>query len=183
MITQPPRASAAEATGQSAARQRHLLFAALALVVVALALSLNVRGDRVALVGLPGYPLPHLCMSRSVFGVSCPGCGLTRSFVHLAHGDGQAAWRAHRLGWLVAAVVLFQLPYRAWLLAGGRGRLPPRLVQVFAVAVVALLLAHWGYGLVERSSFRLLSADRRNEVRSTIETAHGPRQAAGSLNP
>lgn len=148
MTAQPP--SAADPLAASAARQRHLFFAALAIVVAGLAFALQVQDDRVALAGFADYPLPHLCMSRSMFGVTCPGCGLTRSFVHLAHGDWQASWRAHRLGWLMAAVVLFQLPYRAWMLAGRRDALPPRVVQLFAAIVVALLIINWGLSLFER---------------------------------
>lgn len=147
MTAQPLRTTAADSHVASAARQRHLFFATLAIVVVGLACALNVHDDRVALAGFADYPLPHLCMSRSMFGVTCPGCGLTRSFVYLAHGDWQAAWRAHRLGWLMAAIVLFQIPYRAWMLAGRRDALPARLVQAFAVAVVALLIINWGLSL------------------------------------
>lgn len=139
----------------SAARGCHWFFLALAVFIGVMALLLDVRDDRVAVAGLPDYPLPHLCMSRSLFGLSCPGCGLTRSFIHLAHGDWQAAWRVHRLGWLVAAVVLFQLPYRAWLLAGRRSGLPTRFVQCYAAVVVALLLINWCFGLVGGNSFRL----------------------------
>ncbi|MGH7191968.1 MAG: DUF2752 domain-containing protein, partial [Candidatus Saccharimonadales bacterium] len=129
MITPPSRDTRTEDIERAAARGRHGLFLAMAVFVVALALLLEVRGERVAFVGLPNYPLPHLCMSRSLFGLSCPGCGLTRSFIRLAHGDWQAAWRVHRLGWLVAAIVLFQLPYRAWMLSGRRNGLPTRFVQ------------------------------------------------------
>lgn len=167
MTVQPP--SAADLHAASAARQRHLFFAALAIVVVGLAFALNVHHDRVALAGLSDYPLPHLCMSRSMFGVTCPGCGLTRSFVHLAHGDWQASWRAHRLGWLMAAVVLFQLPYRTWMLAGRRDALPARVVQVFAAIVVALLIINWAIGLVERNSFRSSNVERNSFRSSNVE--------------
>lgn len=135
--------------------QRNAFFLAAAAAVIAAAMLLEVHDDRVALVGLSDYPLPHLCMSRSLFGVSCPGCGLTRSFIYLAHGDWYAAWTAHRLGWLVAAIVLFQVPYRVWLLAGRGGGLPTRFVQAYAAVVLALLLLNWASGLVERNSFRL----------------------------
>lgn len=150
MTAQPLPTSAAEVHDTSAARQRHLFFAALAIVVVGLAFAFEVHDDRVALAGFANYPLPHLCMSRSMFGVTCPGCGLTRSFVYLAHGNWQASLQAHRLGWLMAAIVLFQIPYRAWMLAGRRDALPARLVQAFAAAVVALLVINWGLSLLER---------------------------------
>ncbi|HEX5447126.1 MAG TPA: DUF2752 domain-containing protein, partial [Pirellulales bacterium] len=153
---------------RSSARERHWFFLALAASVVVMALLLNVRGDRVALVGLPDYPLPHLCMSRSLLGRTCPGCGLTRSFVYLAHGDWQAAWRVHRLGWLVAALVLFQLPYRTWMLIRRCNGLPTRLVQCYAAAVVALLVFNWGLGIIEGNSFCLPNPDEIGAARSSL---------------
>jgi len=82
-------------------------------LVIALAAALEVRADqRVALRFCPGVVLPESCPSRSFLQVECAGCGLTRSFVHLAHGDFAASWSAHRLGWLLALAVVFQVPYR-----------------------------------------------------------------------
>ncbi|MFH1117981.1 MAG: DUF2752 domain-containing protein [Pseudomonadota bacterium] len=57
--------------------------------------------------------LPEVCMSRRVLGVSCPGCGLTRSFVAAAHGDWTEAVRWNPMGPVLFLVVLFQIPYRA----------------------------------------------------------------------
>ena len=105
-------------------RQRHGFFLALATLVAVLAWSLEVRPDeRVAFRGYSQWPLPHSCYSRAVFGVPCPGCGLTRSFIYLARGDWRSAWQEHRLGWLLAGIVALQFPYRVWALARG-GRTP-----------------------------------------------------------
>jgi hypothetical protein len=54
---------------------------------------------------------PALCWLRSATGVSCPFCGMTRSFVAFAHGGVGEAFRAHPAGPIlflafVAAVVL-----------------------------------------------------------------------------
>jgi len=68
-------------------------------VIVLLAFVLRVRNEeRVYFVGLPDYPLPPSCVSYMCFGVRCPGCGLTRSFVYLAQGDWESSWQQHRLG-------------------------------------------------------------------------------------
>jgi hypothetical protein len=117
----------------------------LAIVVSALALTMEVLPDeRVALSTLPGYPLPPLCMSQNWFGVACPGCGLTRSFVYLAHGQWEAAWQIHRLGWLVAAALLLQIPYRALCLwSNDRFRLSHRLSEAFGMALICLLIGNW----------------------------------------
>ncbi|MDD2320045.1 MAG: DUF2752 domain-containing protein [Geobacteraceae bacterium] len=34
---------------------------------------------------------PSLCLIKNLFGIECPGCGLTRAFSALAHGDILAA--------------------------------------------------------------------------------------------
>jgi hypothetical protein len=41
---------------------------------------------------------PVLCPFRVLTGLPCPGCGLTRSWVHLAHGQWDAAWFANPFG-------------------------------------------------------------------------------------
>jgi hypothetical protein len=125
--------------------RRHREVLAVAVAVTVLAFLLRVRADdRVILAGLPDYPLPATCLSHAWFGVDCPGCGLTRSLVHLAHADGRASWQAHRLGWLMALVVLLQFPYR--LLALARGGEPPlgtRLPWLVGHLLIALLLGNW----------------------------------------
>ncbi|HVC93357.1 MAG TPA: DUF2752 domain-containing protein [Pirellulales bacterium] len=147
-IVPPPSHGPAARSAAPKTRQACLLGTALAIVIVSLALEV-LPGERIALRGFSDYPLPHTCYSRTLFGVSCPGCGLTRSFVHLAHGDWWAAWQVHRLGWLLAAVVLFQFPYRLALLAGGdRWALGRPLVACFSTAVIGLLLANWVWRLL-----------------------------------
>ena len=106
------------ATAHNHRERRHREVLGVALVVVVLSCLLEVGSDqRVALGFLPDYPLPETCMSRRLFKIECPGCGLTRSFVHLAHGEWAASWNVHHVGWLLALVVVFQIPYRIFALA------------------------------------------------------------------
>lgn len=61
-----------------------------------------------------GWQVPELCTIRRLFGVRCPGCGLTRSFVFMGHGEWLQALRMNWLGpvfWLTLAV---QIPVRIW---------------------------------------------------------------------
>ena len=46
------------------------------------------------------------------FGIPCPGCGLTRSFISLAHGHWSEAWRYNPAGPVWFLLVAMQLPYR-----------------------------------------------------------------------
>jgi hypothetical protein len=125
--------------------QHHRLMLAISAAVVALAFLLEVQPEgRVAFRGFAGHPLPHTCLSRVRFGVECPGCGLTRSFIHLARADFAAAWALHPCGWILALATLAQFPYRIVVLARGGQRPWPREWSVwFGYALVALLLATW----------------------------------------
>lgn len=62
-----------------------------------------------------GTPLAGSCPVHEIAGVACPFCGMTRSFVALAHGELGAALRFHPAGpllfsamaaFLVGAVVI-----------------------------------------------------------------------------
>jgi len=131
-------------------RRRHievLLFSAVALVAAPL---LEVRsGEFVGLRGVPRVNLPPSCASQALFGVDCPGCGLTRSFVHLACGDVAESLRCHRIGWLLMALAAVQIPYR--LLALRRPDRPPLSSAVcrwIGYAVIAALVGNWVIGLI-----------------------------------
>jgi hypothetical protein len=56
---------------------------------------------------------PVLCPFRRITGMPCPGCGMTRSFVALAHGDLGAALASNRLGPLLMAVFAVALVWKA----------------------------------------------------------------------
>lgn len=49
---------------------------------------------------------PVLCPFRAMTGLPCPGCGLTRSWVQLVHGDPAASMAAHPFGPVLAGLVL-----------------------------------------------------------------------------
>ncbi len=60
---------------------------------------------------LPGVGrLPEICMLHTRFGVDCPGCGLTRSFIHLAHGNLHTAWTLNPVGLLLFTFIASQVP-------------------------------------------------------------------------
>lgn len=125
--------------------RRHREVLALSIVVLVLAFAMvELPGGRVAVRGLTAYPLPPSCATRTLFGIKCPGCGLTRSFIHLAEGDWRASWRCHRLGWLLAAIAIFQVPYRFQALRRpGTRPIPPRWLAAAGGALIALLIANW----------------------------------------
>ena len=84
-------------------RHREVLLVSCAVWLLAFLLH-ELPNGRVAVRGLPQFPLPQTCMSRALLGLRCPGCGLTRSIIHLAEGDWRASWHDHRLGGLLGIV-------------------------------------------------------------------------------
>jgi hypothetical protein len=126
-------------------RRRDRAMLALSSITIVAAFLLQVRADeRVTPRFLSGLPLPPSCWSREFFGVKCPACGLTRSFVDLAHGDWNAACAHHRLGWLIVCAVLVQIPYRIIaLIRPDPPVLGVWLPRVFPYALIAALICNW----------------------------------------
>lgn len=125
----------------------HGLLLALCLLVLGLAGVLSVRGGEQVL--LPGQrvAIPELCTSKRLWGIDCPGCGMTRSFIALAHGDVRRAWSYNPAGVWLFAIMLFQVPYRLLQLQrlyGGRQELTLGWVTHVALIILAVgLLGQW----------------------------------------
>jgi len=135
----------------SDARQsRHRTMFIIACVVVALSLLFHVREDqRIEFSWFPGLPLPETCWSRSLFGAKCPGCGLTRSLVFLAHGDWRASLAMHRLGIVMALAILAQFPYCAVGIFYKKDYpLGRRFASVFAWGLISLLIGNWLFDVI-----------------------------------
>jgi hypothetical protein len=83
-----------------------------------------------------------ICLSRRLFHLPCPGCGMTRAMAHLAKGEWSAAVRDHPLAPVVALEVL--LGWLAWgaAVAARPFRLPVRL-ETLLLANAAALVALW----------------------------------------
>ncbi len=130
----------------SAARDNHWAAVILVLAGLVTALLLVIHPDgAVAFRFAPDHALPQVCMSRQIFQVDCPGCGLTRSVVHLVHGRWAESFAIHRLGWLVGVVAGLQLIVSAMALQNRPLPIPMgRLVVVTAV----LLMLNWVFNLL-----------------------------------
>src|SRR6476659_5567677 len=109
-------------------------------------------GDSSVVVPGLNQRLPELCMLRRVTGMSCPGCGLTRCFISLAHGDIAAAWSFNPAGLWLFAIMAAQLPlrcYQLWRIHHGQDEL--RLAHWGGAALatfLVLLLGQWALRLV-----------------------------------
>jgi hypothetical protein len=126
-------------------RGRHwtMLWVSTVIVVAAFLLQVGESG-RVTPKALPDLPVPMMCGSQVCFGVDCPGCGLTRSFIALADGDVTQSYRFHRVGWVVALAVLLQFPYRIYSLWELRTRFVERTwPKWFGSGLIAVLIGSW----------------------------------------
>jgi len=93
--------------------------------------------------------LPYTCMTRQVFGVNCPGCGLTRSFVLLTHGRARESFTAHRVGPLLYLFFVVQVFFRVHCLRNIGRPLSRRWLWVqrwFPLSVIVLLILNWVVG-------------------------------------
>lgn len=126
---------------QLSKRQVHGLTAMLLLTLIALAFVLSPVGQGLT---LAGQATPPMCSFNFSTGQPCPGCGLTRSWVALAHGDLTSSLSFHRLGWLVMLYTAAQCIRHA-LYAFYPNRIPqwrPRAKKLdYGLIVLAILLA------------------------------------------
>ncbi|NJL01839.1 MAG: DUF2752 domain-containing protein [Spirulinaceae cyanobacterium SM2_1_0] len=70
--------------------------------------ALQMRALKLSLIGAPvlgayvfshtDYASPFFCPFRALTGIPCPGCGMTRSFLAMSHGDFVGAASYHALG-------------------------------------------------------------------------------------
>lgn len=128
----------------SRARRHHAEYLAFALIALLGCALLSVGEESVTLAG--GWSLPPLCGSQLLAGVSCPGCGLTRGVVSLTHGEVARSLAFHPLSPLMLLFIVWQLPYRAWMLRRGEWLPPPRLARLHGWAgnlTIAALIVTW----------------------------------------
>ena len=127
-------------------RQRDvaLLGGTIVLLVAGFLVDVNADGA-IFLRGCPRVTFPVICPMRRFFGISCPACGVTRSVVYLLHVRPCYSFTVHRLGWLVLALIVFQIPYRAFCLTG-RGRLCNSWTygpDIVLTSFLLLLVVNW----------------------------------------
>jgi hypothetical protein len=131
----------------------HAMFLCLSLCVLSLSALLTTRGEQQVLLPLVKVPLPGLCTAKRCFGIECPGCGLTRSFISIAHGDLPRAWYFNPAGILLFALVIAQIPYRAiqlWRIRSGAGAIHLGHQKWIVWPLMAALLGQWLIRTIDR---------------------------------
>jgi hypothetical protein len=100
-------------------------------------------------------PATAVCLSRRLFHLPCPGCGVTRAFAEMAKGEWRAAFVLHPLAPLLALELAAGWLLWGWLLwgrrlgrrwPGGSGRLLDTVLWGHAAAFLALWLGRAATG-------------------------------------
>lgn len=122
----------------------HCGFLLAAVVVLLLSFSMSVAGQ--TSVFLPGTstPMPETCTARLFFGIDCPGCGLTRSFISIGHGEFARAWHFNPAGFIVYLLFAVQIPWQSFqihrLMKGLRSYERPWVYLLPTIAAIALII-------------------------------------------
>jgi len=82
--------------------------------------------------------IPAFCPFYRMTGLPCPGCGLTRAFICISHGDLAQSIHWHPIGWLVYAVFVWIWLNSGLILAFGRPIFPLTQRQKNALGTACL---------------------------------------------
>lgn len=102
------------------------------------------------------------CIVRILFNLPCPGCGMTRAWVHLAHGDVVGAFWLNPFGILLMGAAAFAAGYV--LLALVRGRPPERMLDLITPRPVLIIFSAW----IAWSFFRMWSVSQGHETWAVV---------------
>ena len=100
---------------------------------------------------IPVLPKLPLCGARHFLGFDCPGCGLTRSFAALTHGNLCASIYAHPMGVIIALWMIYMFLRAFFTLVAGRR--PKELLKqgqrdLLMYVFLAGLLLQWIFKLL-----------------------------------
>jgi len=118
-------------------------------IVVLVLATLSLAGLAVA----RAWPVPSVesgdptCLVRILFGLPCPGCGMTRAWVHTAHGNLGTAFEYNLFGPVGMAVAAGLVGYVVYALV--RRRPPERVLNMVNPKWLLALIVVWlGYSVV-----------------------------------
>lgn len=93
-----------------------------------------------------GFKWPIHCALKHTLGVKCALCGITHSFCAMARGDIASAFGYHRLGPVLFAFIIFQIPYRIWAIAISPRRINAKIRKAHTAliaVVIAAIFINW----------------------------------------
>ncbi|MFC1479695.1 DUF2752 domain-containing protein, partial [Planctomycetota bacterium] len=127
----------------------HIAYLIIIGLILLLPFVMSFNPDQPGNINILGINLPGLCLSYSLFKTSCPGCGMTRSFVLLAHGRISDSLHCHRLGIVIYLYFVLLFLYRIYCLSHPGKDLPSPIRKSYfyiSLGIIALLLGNWFMG-------------------------------------
>ena len=124
----------------------HGLFLLMAGTVLLLSLLMSTDGESQVFFPFTEIRVPAMCSTQVLFGIQCPGCGLTRAFISISHGQFAKAWALNHASFMVYAFVAVQIPWHGlqlWRLTRGHRPLESSLVYLVPMGLVLVLFANW----------------------------------------
>jgi hypothetical protein len=114
--------------------------------VLAMSLLMSLDGQSKVFFPLTQIRIPTICSTQILFGIQCPGCGLTRAFISISHGQFAKAWTFNHASFVVYAFVAAQIPWQGlqlWRLSRGYRPLESSLVYLAPIGLVLVLVVNW----------------------------------------
>ena len=94
-----------------------LVFRVLVLLMATAAISMSfvmtVEDGQAVYLPFATGPMPEMCGVRSVLGVDCPGCGMSRAFISISHLEIGKALALNSASLFVYLFVAIQIPWHA----------------------------------------------------------------------
>jgi hypothetical protein len=146
-IVQPIEQDPAPDTSMAAGLMwMHALFFWMAVVVIGLSFVMRTEGPTSVYFPGTSVSLPELCSSKRMFGLPCPGCGLTRSFISISHGQLGRAWNFNPASFFLYAFVAIQIPWNAMqflLIRSRKFGITLPYIHFLPITVAVVLVANW----------------------------------------
>ncbi len=105
------------AAGPKQIYKPELIFRVLVLLVATTALSMSfvmtVEDDQEVYLPFTTVPMPEMCGFRSLLGVGCPGCGMSRAFISISNLEIDKALAFNSASLIVYLFVAIQIPWHA----------------------------------------------------------------------
>ncbi|MFK7769095.1 MAG: DUF2752 domain-containing protein [Mariniblastus sp.] len=124
----------------------HVFFVVLAAGILLASMLMSSQGETG--VYLPGLstPMPPTCASRRLFDLECPGCGMTRAFISISHGQFARAWKFNPASFIVYAFAAAQIPWhlmQIWRLRTNRLPVAWTWTYFIPIFIVIVMLSAW----------------------------------------